>query len=536
MRILFVLVLFVIATTARAADVVDHMMINRIIDEELNHSELPTTAAYLTDRIGGRMTNSPQMRAAEKWTQEQFRSWGLSNVRADGFDFGRGWSIERIEARMVTPRVVVMRAIPVAWTPSTPGTVKASVIVAPMRRERDFARWKGQLKDKVVMITRPAEGSEPDKAPFRRLTDEELNKLDEYSQPTQSDSELERTLRRAEFDMKLDAFLASEGALAWVRQSSRDGGLLHGEGSGYRVGRTPTVSGIELAAEDYRRLARLEKAGAAPTVELTSVVHYHDEDRKAYNIIAEIPGSDPKAGYVMAGAHLDSWAAADGASDNGAGSVTVMEVARVLAKLGVKPRRTIRFVLWAGEEQGLLGSMAYVERYLAERAPVTDPEKAKLRPSSTWRIRWPIKPLPGYEQLAAYFNLDNGSGKIRGIYTEGNLAVVPIFREWIGPFASMGASRVVTQPTSGTDHVFMQSVGIPGFQFIQDPLDYGSRVHHTSIDSYDHLKLPDLKQATVVMASFLWMAAEREKPLPRMPLPRKPTNTNPFSVEDEADD
>ncbi len=526
---------FFLTLAAPSSAQVDHSTIGRIIDEALNHSEIPQTAAYLTDRIGGRMTNSPQMRAAEQWTQEQFRDWGLKNVRAEGFEFGRGWSIERIEARMVSPRVLVMSAIPVAWTPGTAGTVRAPIVVAPMRRERDFERWKGQLNGKIVLISDPGEGSEPDEAPFRRHSDEDLSKLDTYVQPARSESQIERALKRSEFAEKLDAFLAAEGALAYLRESYRDGGLLHGEGYGYRVGRTPAVPGIELAAEDYRRLARLAKTDAVPTVELTSVIRYHDEDTKAYNIIAEIPGRDAKAGYVMAGAHLDSWVAGDGAQDNGAGSVVVMEIARVLSELGVRPRRTIRFVLWSGEEQGLLGSMAYVERYLAERPPVTDPELAKLRPSSTWSLRWPIKPLPGAAELSAYFNLDNGSGKIRGIYTEGNLAVAPIFREWLSPFASMGATKVVARPTGGTDHVFMQSVGIPAFQFIQDPLDYGSRVHHTSIDTYDHLKIADLKQAAVVMASFLWMAAEREEPLPRTPVMREPAETNPFAYDEDDD-
>ncbi len=530
MRYLLAILALTLASASHAE--VDNATINRIIDEALNHSQLPSTAEYLTDRIGGRMTNSPQMRAAEKWTQEQFRGWGLAKVHAEGFDFGRGWSVERIEARMVTPRVVVMRAIPVAWTPGTPGTISAPVIVAPLRRERDFDKWKGQLKGKVVLVSEPGEGSEPDQAPFRRFTDEDLGKLDTYVQPTFSEPALARASKRSAFAAKVDAFLAAEGALAWLRESYRDGGLLHGEGYGYRVGQTPAVPGIELAAEDYRRLARLAKTATVPTVELTSVVRYDDSDHNAYNIVAEIPGRDPKAGYVMAGAHLDSWVAADGAQDNGAGSVVVMEIARVLSTLGVKPRRTIRFVLWAGEEQGLLGSMAYVERYLAERPAITDPEIAKLSPYTTWSSRWPIKPLPGAADLAAYFNLDNGSGKIRGIYTEGNLSVVPIFREWLAPFASMGATKVVSRPTGGTDHVLMQTVGMPAFQFIQDPVDYGSRVHHSSIDTFDHVKTADLKQATVVMASFLWMAAEREQPLPGMPLATKPAETDPFKYED----
>jgi hypothetical protein len=533
MRYLLAILSFALASTSGAQ--VDHATINRIVDEALNHSRIPETAAYLTDRIGGRMTNSPQMRAAERWTQEQFRSFGLKNVRADGFEFGRGWSIERIEARMVEPRVLPMRAIPVAWTPPTAGTIRAEIVVAPMQRERDFDKWRGQLRGKVVLVSDPSEGSEPDQAPFRRLSDEDLGKLDTYVQPTRSESAIERALRRTAFAAKLDAFLAEEGAVAWLRQSFRDGGLLHGEGYLHRVGQSPRLPGIELAAEDYRRLARLAKTDAVPTVELTSQVRYHDDDTRAYNIIAEIPGRDADAGYVMAGAHLDSWVAADGAQDNAAGSVVIMEIARVLAALEVRPRRTIRFVLWSGEEQGLLGSMAYVERYLATRPPLQHAEQDRLRGSSTWNLRWPITPLPGSADLSAYFNLDNGSGKIRGIYTEGNMAVVPIFREWLGPFGSMGATRVVAQPTGGTDHVLMQSVGIPAFQFIQDPLDYNSRAHHTSADTYDHLKIADLKQATVVMGSFLWMAAEREQSLPRMPVMREPAETNPFAYDEDED-
>ena len=508
-----VLVALLAFAAAAPAETVDRTMINRIVDEGLNHSELPQTAEYLTDVIGGRMTNSPQMRAAEKWTQEKYRGWNLPNVYTEGYDFGRGWSIERIDVRMLTPRVLTLHAIPVAWTPSTQGTLKAPIVVAPMRRERDFDKWRGKLRGAIVFISKPGEGSESEQAPFHRLTDEEIGKQDIYLQPTQSHVQTEKNLKRVAFAAKLDAFLAAEGALASVKESYRDGALLHGEGYAHRVGATPVVPGIEMAAEDYRKLARLAKAGAAPTIELTSTVRYHDEDHNAYNIFAQIPGRDAKAGYVMAGAHLDSWVAADGATDNGAGSVTVMEAARILAKLGVKPKRAIRFALWSGEEQGLLGSMAYVEKHLAERPPITDPEVAKLdRRDVAWSTRWPITLKPGHTDLAAYFNIDNGSGKVRGIYTEGNVAVVPIFREWLEPFAGMGAAKVVARPTGGTDHVFMQSVGIPAFQFLQDPLDYMSRTHHSNADTYDHLQIADLKQAAVILASMLWLSAERDQP------------------------
>jgi Zn-dependent M28 family amino/carboxypeptidase len=314
--------------------------------------------------------------------------------------------------------------------------------------------------------------------------------------------------------------------------SRRDGALLHGQGSGYRIGRTPVLPAFEIAAEDYRRLARLALTDARPTLELASDVRFHDEDVNAYNILADIPGTDPKAGYVMAGAHLDSWPAGDGAADNAAGSAVVMEAARIISRLGIRPKRTIRFALWAGEEQGLLGSLAYVERHIGTKPPPEERYK-HLRSGQTWRYRWPLTLKPGHRDLVAYFNLDNGSGKIRGIHAEGNVAAVPIFREWLAPFAGLGANTVAIRPTGSTDHVYFQLVGLPGYQFIQDPLDYGSRLHHTSIDTYDHLKGDDLRQAAVIMATFLVNAANRAEPLPRPPVPSPPRPTDPFEYPEE---
>jgi len=521
------------APVAAAAQPVDRNMINRIIDEGMNRSEVMETAAWLTDRIGGRLTNSPQMRAAEQWTQQRFRQFGLADVRAEGFEFGRGWSISSHSSRMTAPRTLPLRSIPVAWTPPTVGTISAGIVVAPMTETDDFERWRGQLRGKIVLISRPTPGSEPTDPYFRRLTDDDLRQRNTYQQPNYSPLQIERTLSRADFAERLDAFLAEEGALAWVRQAYRDGGLVHGAGYSYQVGRTPRLPGVEMAAEDYRRLARLARTDASPTLEISSDVRFHDDDVNAYNILADIPGSDPRSGYVMAGAHLDSWVAADGAVDNAAGSAVVMEAARILRSLGVRPRRTIRFALWSGEEQGILGSLAYVERHLATRPPETDPARQRLRPNQTWRHRWPITPLPGHRDLVAYFNLDNGSGRIRGIHAEGNVAAVPIFQEWLAPFASMGASTVSIQNTGGTDHVYLQQVGIPGYQFIQDPLDYSSRLHHTSIDTYDHMRAEDLRQASVIMATFLWLAANREEPLPRMPLPTQPRPSDPFEYPED---
>ncbi|MFN6981662.1 MAG: M20/M25/M40 family metallo-hydrolase [Brevundimonas sp.] len=523
----FVSVAALLATPV-AAQSVDRVAVNGIIDQGLNHSQVMQTAAYLTDRIGGRMTNSPQMREAERWSQQQFRDWGLSNVRAEGFEFGRGWSIVRSSARMTAPRPLDLRAIPVAWTPSTNGTISAGVVVAPISKVEDFDKWRGKLSGKIVMLSQPGTGSEPSEPAFRRWTSAELAERNTYSQPQYSPIAIQKQLATADFAAKLDAFLVEQGALAWVKISQRDGGLLHGTGYTYQVGATPKLAGMELAAEDYRRLARLALTDAPPTLELTSEVRFHDEDVNAYNILADIPGSGGGREYVMAGAHLDSWVASDGAQDNAAGSAVVMEAARILKQLGVRPKRTIRFALWNGEEQGILGSLAYVDRHLATRAPATDPALAALPNNRTWRNRWPVEPRAGYGDLVAYFNIDNGSGKIRGINAEGNVAAAPIFQEWLAPFASMGATTVSLRPSGGTDHVYMQTVGIPGYQFIQDPLDYSARIHHTSIDSYDHLKAEDMRQAAVILASFLLNAANRDEPLPRMPLPTQPTPSDPF--------
>ncbi|MDF7776261.1 M20/M25/M40 family metallo-hydrolase [Sphingomonas sp. AOB5] len=511
------------AQTAPAAQPAAQTPLDRIIDEGSNRSNVMPIAAWLTDRIGSRLTNSPGMRAAEAWTLGQFTGWGLTNVHREGFDFGRGWWIERSSVRMVSPRPIQLTAIPITWTPATNGTITAPVIVAPIREASDFEAWRGKLKGKVVLITRPNEGSEPREAPFKRWTANELSTFDSYRKPSYNPRSTEREIARLSYPRQLSDFLVSEGAVAYATMSPRDGKLVHGSGYQFGVGDTIALPGIEIAAEDYRRLARLEAGGAAPTLEINSDVRFDDSDTKAYNIIADIKGTSRSGEYVMAGAHMDSWAAGDGAADNAAGVAMVMEAARILSKMP-KPKRTIRFALWAGEEQGLLGSIDYVERHIATRAAPATPQTG-LAKYTGWMYRWPITPLAGHSKLAAYFNLDNGSGRIRGINVQGNADVVPIFKEWFAPFLaadpSMGA-MVAMRGVGGTDHVFFDAVGIPAFQFIQDPLDYGSRLHHTSVDTFDHLKAGDMRQGATILAVFLWNAANSDKPLPRMPIPTEP--------------
>ncbi len=501
----------------------------RIIDEGMNRSQVMLTAHELLDGIGHRLTNSNNLDRAEQWALAKFRSYGLANARLEPFGFGRGWNVNSYRARMVAPRAIEMTAIPVAWTPGTNGAIQAPIVVAPISEVAHFAAYRGKLAGKIVLLSLPGATREPKEPAFRRLTDKEIGDDDSFDMPSFDPEALDRRLKRFNYARQLDQFLKSEGALAWVKISYRDNKLLHGEGYTYMTGQSPSLPGFELAAEDYRRLARLAKTGPAPVIELAGDAQFDDRDPNANNIIADIAGSDPKAGYVMAGAHFDSWIAGDGAADNGAGSVVVMEAARILRRLGVRPRRTIRFALWEGEEQGLLGSRAYIERHLVDRP--TPPGMDGMTAYFSWATRFPIVKKPGYGDLKAYFNMDNGGGKFRGIYAEGNAGAVPLLREWMAPFNSMGAERVVAGKTGGTDHVFLQAVGLQGFQFIQDPLDYDSQVHHSNLDTLDHLRPDDLRQAAVVMAGMLLAAANSDKELPRPPLPTQPTATDPFRYE-----
>jgi len=502
----------------------------RVIDEGLNRSHVMLTASELMDGIGGRLTNSHNLRRAEEWALDKFRGYGLTNVRREPFAFGRGWNLGTTSARMIEPRPIDMTAIQVAWTPGTNGALRAPVIVAPISKPEHFAAWRGKLAGKIVLVSLPGTSDEPKEAAFRRLTDKEIGEDDTFDLPYYDPDSLDRRMKRLKFAMDLDAFLKAEGAVAWAKRSYRDGKLVHGEGYTYMAGQTPNLPAFEIAAEDYRRLTRLAKTGPAPVIELSSDARFDDSTMNANNIIADIPGSDPRAGYVMAGAHFDSWIAADGAADNGAGSVIVIEAARILRQLGVRPKRTIRFALWEGEEQGLLGSRAYIEQHLVDRP--TPPGMDGMTAYMTWGSRYPIVKKPGYGDLKAYFNMDNGSGKFRGIYAEGNAAAVPLLREWMAPFNAMGADTVVAGKTGGTDHVFLQAVGLQGYQFIQDPLDYESRVHHSSLDTLDHLRADDLRQAAVVMAGMLLAAANSDKEIPRPPLPTQPLDTDPFDYPD----
>jgi carboxypeptidase Q len=526
------LVALCVTLPASSKPPVDGSLLNRISDQGFNHGEVVETAQYLADHIGGRMTNSPAMRTAEQWTQERFKAWGLKNVRAEAFDFGRGWWIESSRVRMLSPRVLELRAIPIAWTPATHGAISAPVVVAPMRTEKDFPDWKGKLAGKIVLVSWPEPLEEDGAAPFRRLDEGSIAKYDKYREPGYDPELDQKVIERFLFRRRLDDFLAAQGAVASAVMSRSAVRLIHGEGYSYQVGMSPKLPQVELSSEDYRRLARLAKQGEVK-LEIDSNVHYEDGDQHAYNIFADLPGKDTKAGYVMAGAHLDSWVAGDGAADNGVGSAIVMEASRILANIGAQPRRTIRFALWSGEEQGLLGSAAFIQQHLAHRPVPKDPEVAALGPYFA-PAAFPVDVLPGYRDLVGYFNVDNGSGKFRGIYAEGNFAAIPILREWLAPFSSLGGAAVVAEPTGSTDHQMMSEIGLPAFQFVQDPLDYASTTHHTDADTFDHLRTDDIRQAAVIMATVLLDAANVETALPGKPVPTQPRVTDPFKYKEPS--
>ncbi len=504
----------------------------RIMDEGFNRSQVQQMAHELVDEIGPRITNSTNMRIAEDWAVEKLRELGMQNVRKEGFEFGRGWEFSGSDVQMLGPRPLELTAIPVAWTPGTNGPIEAEIIVAPISKPEHFEAYRGKLAGKIVLVSLPGTGDEPSRVPFRRLDSSDINSRDKVSVP-QHDTKggktgLQRFIERVkDFPLALDEFLASEGAVAWAKISYRDGKLLHGTGYAHEVGKSPKLPGLEIAAEDYRRLARLATTGPAPRLMINTQARFVDGDTKSYNIIGDIPGSDPSAGYVMAGAHIDSWHGADGAVDNAAGVVTIMEAIRILKSMGVKPKRTIRVALWGAEEQGLYGSRAYVRKYLVSREGEQGLSESELL--GQWDGLFPITPKSGFKDMKVYFNMDNGSGKFRGIHAEENLGAIPLLRKWMAPYSALGATSVVKGKTGGTDHIVFQAVGLPGFQFIQDPLDYGARLHHSNADTLDHMRPDDLRQASIVMAGMLLAAANDEKTLPREPLPQAPVDTNPFS-------
>lgn len=511
-----------IGAAAQAPESVDLPAIQKIRDEGLQRSQVMETIFWLTDRHGPRLTGSPGFEQAGDWAVKQLQDWGVQNVRKERFAFGQGWSLARFSAQMTSPQVMPIIGMPKAWTPGTGGAVTADVVrVTPPATAADAAKLKGTLKGKII-LTQPARA-------VRMLDDRIVLRMNEKDieealstppppaargqgpgrggrgqadpQPVRLTASEVTAFYKAEgvvavFDRGSDSDMSAGGSdLSWRTQRT-DGGTVFVGGASRTEAAGATVPQVTLAVEHYNRMVRLLEHNVPVTVALDIDTRYHPETPatpNGFNIIGEIPGTDKADEIVLIGAHFDSWHGATGATDNATGSAAMMEVLRIIKATGLKPRRTIRIALWGAEENGLIGSRTYVETHLGT----------------------PDAPKPALMKHTAYFNIDNGTGKIRGIWMQGNAAVAPVFNTWIQPLKDLGVEILGPRAVTSTDHVSLDRVGVPAFQFVQERYEYNSRTHHSNMDFYDRVQAEDMKQVATVTAVFVWQAANRETPLPR---------------------
>jgi hypothetical protein len=524
-----------------ATESLDLAMYQRIRDEGLNHSHVMEFATGLMDGIGPRLTGSPNLKKANEWTRDTLTKIGLENAHLEDWgEFGLGWQQLNTWARMTVPDTAILIVQATPWSPSTPGPVTGDAVFVSIQTEKDFDQYKGKLAGKIVLFGAMREVPPVDKALFERYTDQELADLAAFPVsanaggiPPDMQARLRERMERLRLIDKIAQFFADEKVAA-VIEPSRDGKNGGGSGgtffddNGATLGRTPYIADkavkipvVVAAIESYGRLYRLTQAHAPVSVEINVETKVTGEHEHGFDTVAEIPGTDPKLKdqVVMLGGHLDSWIAGTGATDNGAGTIVAMEAVRILKALDIKPRRTIRIALWTGEEQGLFGSKGYCTIHFGSAKLSTAPDQLQL-PEFMRRAAGPLEVKPEQKVISAYFNVDNGSGKIRGIYTQGNAAVAPIFAQWIAPLRDLGVTTITMRNTGGTDHLSFDAVGIPGFQFIQDALDYESRTHHSNQDVVERLQPADLKQIATVEAIFVYNAAQRDQMMPRKPLPQ----------------
>ena len=523
-----------------STETLDLAMYQRIRDEGLNHSHVMEFGSALMDGIGPRLTASPNAMKANEWTRDTLTKIGLENAHLEDWgEFGMGWQQLNTWARMVTPDTAVLIVQATPWSPSTSGAVTGDVVSVTIQDDKDFDKYRGKLEGKVVLYGAMRETPPLDKVLFDRYTDKELEDLAEFQVnanagglPPEMQARMRTFMERQRMIDKVAQFFADEKVAA-VIEPSRDGRNGGGSGgtifddNGATLGRTPYIAEKRVkvpvavaAIESYGRLYRLAQAHAPCRVEINVETKFTGEHEHAFDTVAEIPGTDPKLKdqVVMLGGHLDSWIAGTGATDNGAGSIVAMEAVRILKALGVKPRRTIRIALWTGEEQGLFGSKGYVSQHFGSAKTSTAPDQIQL-PEFMRRAAGPLEVKPEQKLISGYFNVDNGSGKIRGIFTQGNAAIASIFAQWMEPLKDLGVTTITNRNTGGTDHLSFDAVGIPGFQFIQDSLDYETRTHHSNEDVYERLQAADLKQIATVEAIFVYNSAQRDQMLPRKPLP-----------------
>jgi len=482
---------------------IDTAVFRQIRKAEINSSQIPAMAHELTDVCGSRLTNSPGFLRAGRWAAKTMKGWGLVNVRLEPWgNYGRGWTSEQFSIATIKPYHQAIIGYAVPWTANTHGELRGRVLVMPGEKLYDrswIAGHAGEFKHKIILLDngRPSIGN--DFQPFAsRLSDSDLAKLpDTYLVTRKMVLDLIDTIKLQDAACRR---LKDLGALAILTGNGRDGTVDVEANSGFRPGTSQALPQAVISAVDQLKIERLIKSGHPVELALTIRGKFYDGDLKGYNVVAEIPGTDPslKTQLVMLGGHLDSWPAATGATDNAAGCAVMMEAVRLLKALDLHPKRTIRIVLWSAEEEGLLGSYAYVKNHFGNA------ETGDIKPAQA--------------DVSAYFNLDYGSGRIRGVWGQGNTAVKPIFEQWLKPFADLGANTVTLSNAGSTDHISFDWAGIPAFEFIQDPLDYESRTHHTNMDTYDYLQMDDLKQSAIIVASFVYQAATRPDLLPRKPL------------------
>lgn len=499
-----------LSSPAFAQEPVDQAMIAKLREEGLNHSKVMETAFYLTDVSGPRLAGSPGLKRAQNWAVNQLKSWGCANVKLEPWGkFGKGWEVQKNYAAITVPYYHAIIAIPKAWTLGTNGSIKGDVVLFKADSLNDFAKYKGKLAGKIIIFDAPALPARGVTADMSRRTDEELDQMAKAAMPAPANtsrrsgvsSAYTAYMKQRALRMAINTFLQNEHAALILSQArGTDGTVFTTNGASYADTAKSAAAELETSAEDYQRILRLIKAGQHVEMEADIKTRFFTDDLQGYDVIAEIPGTDKtlKDQVVMIGGHLDSWHGATGATDNAAGSAVMLEAMRILKAVGFKPKRTIRIALWSSEEQGLFGSKGYVANHFG------DPATMQLKPEQA--------------KVSAYYNLDNGTGKIRGIYLQGDSAARPIFQAWLDPFKDLGATTVTISNTGGTDHLSFDAVGIPGFQFIQDSMDYGTRTHHSNQDTYDRLVENDLKQAATIIASFVYHTAQRKEMIPRKAL------------------
>lgn len=538
--ILFTIGLLGVAYSIAQNDEPDMTVLQQIRHEGFTNSQVMDIAFYLTEVSGPRLNNSPGFRRAANYTKNKLTEWGLENARLDPWgDWGKSWELKRCYVAMTAPYYKPIIAFPKSWTTGTNGFQQADIVVLSAGDAKDLDHYKGKLEGKVILLPRLDSLEPAYAADASRYSDEELKEMADWKPETgqvnlsnQSSKSLktgmsnnaslmrgkgfspseDESLNSPLWDgggdggkgglltySRLKEFAREQGAVAILSTSprGRDGTLFVQGGGAWAANTAENFPDIMLAFEDYMMLQRLALHHIPVKLEMDVKTKFAADDLKGYNVIADIKGTDPKLQHelVIIGAHLDSWHGSVGATDNAAGCAVMMEVMRILKTLKTKPRRTIRIALWGGEEQGLLGSKNYVRQHFTD--------------TTTQRYN------AAGDKISVYFNLDNGTGKIRGIYLQGNAAVQPVFTKWLAPFKDLGAGTITMQRTGGTDHLSFDAIGLPAFQFIQDDIEYDTRTHHTNMDSYDHLQAGDLKQAAVIIASFVYNAAQKNEKLPR---------------------